>query len=775
MVIGSAPLRTELAHDTPFLGHGGKLLWGVMAKKCELGRADCYMLNTIGEWPQGKNETPLPAQYERWWDQFDEALAKFTGSTILILGAEAFYRMMGYPRKGRKDDGLQAWRGYLMGPEDLAPLTRRKEVQAVYKSSGKNKAGVVHKKGDVRITHVKIKSPNLCPESVRYIIPTLSGETVIRTGFGQSPAFSADIARVGRAVRGTLRPVGHTYREGAPLIEVENQCRAPSPTSIDIETRMGGLDADSIERIGVANDHGCWTAVWDVAARHGTNEALSRSSVSIAHNIGFDAPRLRREGVIVPEPWWDTMYAALLLQPDLLKGLNGVIPLYLDAQRHKHLSDAEPARYNALDTIRELELYHVLREHLVHTGQVDLFENTMMRALPVLVEMGEQGVRMDLERQVTWTAALEQRRADALAEWYVRAPGINPFSPQQLKSFLYGTLGLPEQLSRVGGATTDSGALGELLGRKEVQPHRATLELLLSLRDANKQLETYAKVFVSEDGHIHPSWIPAGKDAETFGQGIAGTGRITSRGINFQNVSPEAKKLYIPRAGCVFIEADWNQIEARVVAALSEDAGLLHAIATGLHQSNMAALGVDKTRAKNFFYGWSYGAGARTLRRTFLAHGFDISEAECKEKLKLLETTYPDVTRWRQDVAQRAAQTYRLVNSFGRRRNFLRGSGDTPAALNFLPQSVAADCMWAVIRPLSDALGGIGARLCGTIHDSILIECPSGVVAEGAEILRNGMQREFPQVAPGFSVPVEVKVGMNWGEMRSTEQESGVV
>lgn len=765
MIVNGSPGRTDLANNTLLMEYDGKLLWGMLAKKCNISRADAYILNTIGEWA-AKDDIPSAAQYEEWWDRFEEAFSAFTGKVVLILGGPTFKRLGG-------DGGITDWRGYLMRPEEFGAVERKRQVQTVYKSTGKG-----HKKGDPRIVTVKTKEPVKWPESVEWIIPTVHPKSVIKSGYTQAPAFAADISRVGRAIRGTLRPVAHAYSEGPPLVDWvrAGMTRLPrglveNPVSIDIETRMGGLNADSIERIGVAGNEGCWTAVWDTAARHSTVEALSCATVSIAHNIGFDAPRLLREGVRVPEPWFDTMYAALLLQPDLLKGLNGVIPLYLDTQRHKHLSESEPAKYNALDTIRELELYHALRAQLRETGQLELFEGTIMRALPTLVDMGEEGVRVDSEGRNKWVIDLESRLAQGLSKWRVVAGNVNPFSPQQLKEFLYGTLGLPEQLSKYGGTTTDSGALGELLGLRESQQHRETLELLLHLRDTNKQLETYAKVDVSADGHIHPSWVPASKDTEGFGKGLAGTGRITSRGPNFQNISPEAKKLYIPREGCTFIEADYSQIEARVIAALSGDRILLKAIKHGLHTANMSALGVDKTRAKNFFYGWSYGAGARTLRRTFLSHGFDISEAECKAALRKLEETYPDVTRWRREVADRAAQTYRLVNAFQRRRNFFRGGGDTPAALDFLPQSTAADCLWAVVRPLADALGGIGARICGLIHDSVLIECPSGEVAQGAQILREHMQREFPQIAPGFYVPVEMKVGASWGSMTPLEQK----
>ena len=123
------------------------------------------------------------------------------------------------------------------------------------------------------------------------------------------------------------------------------------------------------------------------------------------------------------------------------------------------------------------------------------------------------------------------------------------------------------------------------------------------------------------------------------------------------------------------------------------DIELKNAISQGLHESNMRAFGVDKTRAKNSFYGWAYGAGRRTLYNTFIAKGFPVSESECEELLRGFDGRFRLAAAWRRHVAAELATRYYLTNAFGRRGYFLGGSRDTPAGLDFHPRNTAAGQM----------------------------------------------------------------------------------
>lgn len=754
-----APGREELKEDRPTIGGSGKLLWSMAARRGKFYRHDCAILNTIGEWPEGNGGArPSQEQLDRWWDRFNEAIKSTNAEIIILLGGDAMERVMGFR-------GIEKWRGYLMKPEDREHLTRTVMVQGEYKTSNKAK-GI--KKGDPKWEKVKEKELCPLPSTVRYIIPTLHPAAVLRSGFGSLPAFAADIARAGRALRGELKPYRTEFSQLPAMTWKEAPCGPGDPLAFDIETPRDQGHRRVIDRIAVAGPNSTWSAPWDMQAKESAKASLAEAGVRIAHNIAFDAPHLEAHGVAVPEPWFDTMLGAAMLEPDLYKGLNPVASLYLDRPRWKHLSEEDPALYNATDASATLELYYAEKAVMEKQGQYEVFTKTIMPVIPVLIDMTQKGIPLDQARRAAWVEQLTREKNEAFRKWYDLAGDINPSSPKQLSEFMYGKLKLPEQFNKYGGITSDAASIKTLITDPRNESAIPVLKSLLEYRTASKLLETYAEVPTSDDGCVHPSWLPASKDDDGFGRGLAGTWRITSHGPNFQNQPPSARKLYIPPKGYCFIEADWSQIEARIIAALSGDRALAEAISRGLHRANMEMLGVDKTRAKNAFYGWCYGAGKRTLRRTFLQYGFDIPEAECAALLRRFDLAFPDVHKWRKGIQHEISTTYSLRNPFGLRRHFYRGGEDTPAAYDYLPQSSAAMCMWSVARPLRDDLRKLDGGVYALVHDSILIAVPVSERERGVQCLQAHMERNFECIAPGFHVPVEVKLGdegVAWGDL----------
>jgi DNA polymerase I-like protein with 3'-5' exonuclease and polymerase domains len=222
--------------------------------------------------------------------------------------------------------------------------------------------------------------------------------------------------------------------------------------------------------------------------------------------------------------------------------------------------------------------------------------------------------------------------------------------------------------------------------------------------------------------------------------------------------------MFVPRIeGHEFVELDYSSFEARILAALAKDTALDRAIDQDIHAYNQAKLGVDRTRAKNGFYGWSYGAGARTLRDTFRAKGYTISQAECAALLRGLDELYPRSAQWRNGVIANAKISKYVTNPFGLRRYFY-GSSPGTAPANAVIQSTAAIIMWKVLPSLAEEARRLGGCMVAMVHDSVEFELP-----EGADVsrLQAIMEQEFPEVAPGFAVPVNVKRGPSWGEVRA--------
>ena len=752
LIIGMAPGREELAHDKPFMGGAGRLLWKQLMKKAGVSRADTYIVNCINEWPEGADGNPTKAQIDKWWDTFDEAVSRSEARVAVVLGGAALGRFTGLP------GGVESWRGYLLARSESESLTRTATRVGAYKTSNKTR-GI--KKGDPKTEKVRQVVPTPWPESVEWAIPTIHPAAVLRTGYAQLPAFAADLARVGRALRGELKLSSPIWVNGLPLGLAQ---AVEYPCAVDIET--GGINNGIITRVGATMGPTVWTALWDGNARDILRDSLGYGP-SVAFNIGFDAPRLAMHGCPLPEPWWDVMLAAATVKPELKKSLNFVASLYLDKQRHKHLSESDPAFYNAMDVADTHALYYILRAELERTGQLALFEKRMMPTVPELVAMTERGIKTDKTARATWIADLMTRREVAVARWEGVAPGQKTAGSNLLK-YLYGPLGLPEQYHKHGGITSEIAGIQKMLLTQGLDAkQRETLEALVALRQIEKDLRTYAEVELSDDGCVHPGYLPAGKDDDAFGRGIAGTGRIIASGINIQNQPTRARRMYIARdPSMVLIEADYSQIEARILAELSGDEELKRAIAEGLHESNQRVLGVDKTRAKNGFYGWAYGAGKRTLRNAFIAKGFNVPESDCEALLRGFDRRFAAAARWRRAIGGEVSTRFYLTNAFGRRRYFLGGGRDVPAGLDFHPQSDTADIMWTVIRPLANELRGTGAALLAPIHDSLLAECPRERLGATAAAMRQVMEQPWPELG-GLRVPVEIKTGTNWGEMEA--------
>jgi len=741
MIVGMAPGREELEADRPFIGPAGRLLWS-MLKRAGYDRADTYILNIIGEWPQGSTGGPSKDQLRHWWDIFDNAVADFSGRVALVLGGDAFGRFTGL------DGGINAWGGYLLSSAERRPMDRTVLIRTAYKTNTKT-----HKKGDDRL--VKVRQTTAPPPFTGLTIPALHPAGVLRTGLATAPILNAQIQKVGRALRGELKPARQNYDTTATLW-------ASTPVvAIDIET--GGID-HGITRLGVAKADGAFSVPWSATARNLVRALLAREgTLALFHNGGFDIPRLGGAGAPCPGPIFDTMLAAALLQPDLPKGLNAAASLYLDCPRWKHLDEEDPAKYNAIDAIRTYELWEVESELLRSTGQLNLFTERIMRALPTLIRLGTTGIRLDEGRRTEWVAELREQSSRLLGEWSARSGGASPNSPHQLKR-LFTQLGMDLPLNKDGGESTDALALSRL--RTDYPEHAPLLDLLQSVKRSLKDLETYALVPVGGDGRVHPSFVPAYKDEDLLGKGIAGTWRITAKDPNLFNQPTRARRIYCPSPGMCFVGADFAQQEARILGWLSGDKVLLSDCDGDIHSRNAERLGIDKVRAKNAFYGWSYLAGGRTLQNTFAAKGYKLSLAECDQLLAGFDRTYAQAAAFRHRVLATAQAQRYVENPFGLRRYFPHQKFPAPSAMSTLIQSTGAIMLWTMLPQLEQLASSFNGNLLLTVYDDVLMEVPVEHEAAALAGLIDIMQQEFPEVAPGFFCPASPKSSrISWGEM----------
>jgi DNA polymerase-1 len=469
------------------------------------------------------------------------------------------------------------------------------------------------------------------------------------------------------------------------------------------------------------------------------------------------------------------MVAAHLLQPDLYKGLGRSASLYLDLQSWKHKSEDAPEEYNAKDAFYTWKLAEAEEIHLQETGQAKLFHETMMPALPVLIRMTERGIRVDRNRLAEWQQELAGRRGKLFDEWAALAPETNPGSPAQCARLLYDKLKMNGSGLGYGKGTSKARSVEEpiLKSLKHRHPeHKVLLEKLLDLRRVNKMIGTYASVEIGGDGCVHPHYLPAGKESDS---GAAATGRLASSDPNIQNQPQEARSLFVAHSpASVLLEADYSQIELRIAATLANDQALLEALKGDVHARTQELLRCDRVRAKNVIYGSLYGAGPRKLSILLRTRGVATTEQECRALQNALARAYPGLWRWRMQVVSEGVAARCLVNPFGRRRYFYGGDSAAPQMIDYLPQSTAADIVWDRLVPLDAFCEQNNGAILATVHDSFLMEFPKEAVPCLVGGLREVLEAEFPQIAPGFRVPVDLKIGSNWGQMEKLSPQVAV-
>ena len=291
----------------------------------------------------------------------------------------------------------------------------------------------------------------------------------------------------------------------------------------------------------------------------------------------------------------------------------------------------------------------------------------------------------------------------------------------------------------------------------------------MKYRQVVKLHSTYAEglpEYIGADGRIHGH----------FNQTVTATGRISSTEPNLQNIpirmelGQEIRKAFTAREGCVFLDADYSQIELRLLAHLSDDKNLIEAYFSDADIHRITASKVFNTplkdvtaeqrrNAKAVNFGIVYGISSFGL-----SQGLSITRAQAGEYIKQYFETYPQVKEYLDRSVREAKNTGCAVTMFGRRRpipelssgNFMQRQFGERAAMNSPIQGSAADIMKIAMINVEKALlkEGLKARIVLQIHDELLVETPFDEVERVRKLLHDEMKN-----AVSLSVPLEVEVG----------------
>lgn len=512
----------------------------------------------------------------------------------------------------------------------------------------------------------------------------------------------------------------------------------------------------------------------------------SDSTVVVSHDVKREIILLRREGVIFSAPYFDTGIAHYLLEPEMnhaLPRLAAAMLAYhtLDYDNESRLSkkgEMLPAGDEAkrLCEVADvtLRLHSPLIDRIDSEGLRHLMDDIELPLISVLADMEWTGVRIDVhalaELQRRFSTQLRTMEEEA---YRLAGTKFNIASPSQVGEVLFGRLQLDPKAKRTkkGGYSTTEEILDKY---RDAHP---LVGLILDIRGLRKLLTTYIEALPAM---INPA---TGKIHTTYNQTVTATGRISSANPNLQNIpirtdnGREIRRAFIADPGCVFMSADYSQIELRVIADISGDKDMIDAFVSDVdihqataakiyHESLESVTPEQRAKAKTANFGIIYGISAFGL-----AQRLRIPRAEAKELIDGYFRTYPRIKEYISESIENAKSRGYVTTIMGRKRMLpdinsanavVRGYAERNA-VNAPVQGSAADiikvAMVSVDRHFKER--GLKSRMIMQVHDELIFNIVPEELAEVQEIVTADMMGAY-----NGKVPLEVSsgVGHNWLE-----------
>lgn len=508
----------------------------------------------------------------------------------------------------------------------------------------------------------------------------------------------------------------------------------------------------------------------------------------IGHNIKYDFIILRKEGIHLKGITCDTMLASYLLDParrghsldDLSEALlnHRTIPirdLIGSGKSQIVFSDVEidrAAEYACEDADVTLRLAEHLEPQIDQHGLASLFRTVELPLIPVLGEMELRGVFVDVD----YLTKLSVEFADAINEteqkiYELAGEAFNINSPKQLAEILFHRLGMKPVKKTKTGQSTALDVLEELAVQHDLP--REILEYRSLFKLKSTYVDTLPALVNPRTGRIHTS----------YNQAVAATGRLSSSDPNLQNIpirtqeGRKIRKAFKPAEGCVFVAADYSQVELRIMAHLSGDRRLVEAFSLGEDIHAITAAGVFdcapplvtpemRRKAKAINFGIIYGMGPFKLARQI---GVGLKLA--KKYLEDYYETYSGVKSYMDKVPEHAKKDGFVTTILGRKRylpdvnspNKIAQQAAFRMAVNTTIQGSAADLMKLAMIRTADLIRErrIPGFLILQVHDELILEVEEAGAHEAAQLVESAMKNVYPLAVP---LEVDVAIGQDWEE-----------
>jgi DNA polymerase-1 len=505
------------------------------------------------------------------------------------------------------------------------------------------------------------------------------------------------------------------------------------------------------------------------------------------HHVKYDWLVLRRAGAELGGVTYDSMLAAFVLDPgrrsfaldELARDRLGIrLRTYTDlagrgkAQRpFSEVPLADAARYCCDDSETVLRLQAAFAPELEDHRLQPLLDTVELPLVPVLADMEWAGILVDRARLAELSRGFAGELVALERQLYAAAGAeFNLNSTPQLRTILFGKLGLPILKKTKTGPSTDVDVLEQLAEMGHVVP-----KLLIEYRELSKLKSTYVDAL---PGYVHPD---TGRIHTSFNQVGAATGRLSSADPNLQNIpvrtprGESIRRAFVAPPGFQLLVADYSQIELRLLAHFSEDPAFLRAFEQGgdIHRQTAAVIfGVAQDqvtsemrgRAKTINFATIYGQGPAALARQL-----GISVEEAKAFIRQYFERFAGVRSWLDRTVAQAREKGYVETLFGRRRyipelkdrNFnIRAFGERTATNSPL-QGSAADLIKVAMIRIHKALPGEapGSRMLLQVHDELVLEVPERQDAPATEVVKREMESAATLRIP---LVVSVGVGTNW-------------
>jgi DNA polymerase-1 len=658
------------------------------------------------------------------------------------------------------------------------------------------------------ITKLRVGPPRPVPELGLQVIPTFHPAVCLRAkGDSFFPSIVNDFGKLIRDNDAWTEPVFVVVDDRATALRAINEL-PDTPVTVDIESDIDkevSFEHSSRHnllcvgvgyapgRVCVFGERACGDAT--VLARLGAY--LRRHNRIIAQNGKFDLEGLfHRVGVI--RLWFDTMLASYAL--DERRGIHGLkynavellgTPRY-DDDIKRYLRPGKGYgviprdvlyRYNAYDCAATFALYLLFSQMLDRNPELRALHDFLVRASNELMYVELNGIGIDLkyndELAMYYLSRLDVLRRDMQITSGRRS--FNPNSPLQIVDVLQKRFGItvPKKRNQQGELRpcTDKEVIAGLVDRIK-EPWGSYYDFLTALQEHRldaKSYGTYVKGLRRRvyKGRVFPTFLLHGTN----------TGRLSSRNPNLQNITrgPRLRAQFIPvHRDNVFVNADYKQIEARILTWLAKEDYLrdifndptrdlfdeltpvLYGDTSDLDKWQMYEL---RIRVKAYFYGLGYGREAKSI-----AEEYGISVAEAQRGMRAFFGVIPNIVEFREQTRKAVLAGQDLVTPFGRHRRFWLITKENKheimnEALAFKPQSIASDICLQAFTWVRPALKGIG-YVRNIVHDNIIAECHRNDADKVADLLRYYMVKSGQLVVGDYvDISVDVKVGKNWGEL----------